>query len=83
VPERRLLSLTIVWRDWIEILFGVDPDNHSGSLEWLIALGCLALVIALGFLARRERRALSSRRPPRSAEGGATLSSRSRVTSSL
>jgi hypothetical protein len=35
--------LTLFWRDWIEV-FGIDPDNHSGALEW-------ALVIALFVLA--------------------------------
>jgi hypothetical protein len=36
-----LLVLTLVWEDWIEIVFGIDPDNHSGSLEWLIVIVCL------------------------------------------
>ena len=23
--------LTVLWRDWIEILFGMDPDHGNGS----------------------------------------------------
>jgi MYXO-CTERM domain-containing protein len=53
--------LTLVWRDWIELTFGVDPDHHDGSLEWLIAVGLLALALLFGAMARREWR----RRPPR------------------
>jgi hypothetical protein len=59
--------LTLLWQDWIEILLGVDPDNHSGSLEWLIALGFLAVAIGLGYRARRASRRL--RRPARGLAG--------------
>jgi hypothetical protein len=52
------LVLTLVWKDWIELLSGVDPDNHSGSLEVLIALGFALVAIAFGLLAGRERRRL-------------------------
>ena len=31
-----LLVLTLIWHDWIEIVFGVDPDQRSGFAEWLI-----------------------------------------------
>jgi hypothetical protein len=33
-----LAIVTLFWRDWIEA-FGIDPDNHSGSLEWVIVIG--------------------------------------------
>ena len=36
-----LLALTLVWNDWIELLFRIDPDAGSGSLEWAI---CIALI---------------------------------------
>ena len=52
-----LCLLTLVWKDWLEGVFGWDPDAHSGSAEWLIALVLLALALGLGFLARRDRRA--------------------------
>ena len=48
--------LTLVWRDWIEGVFGWDPDKHSGSVEWLVVVVLLALAVFLGGLARREAR---------------------------
>jgi hypothetical protein len=39
--------------DWIEQLFGIDPDMASGSLEILIA-GAVVL-IAVGIVAARRR----------------------------
>ncbi len=49
-----LLVLTLLWRDWIEAVFGVDPDQHSGSLEWLIVAALLAITLVLAALARSE-----------------------------
>ena len=48
--------LTLVWKDWIEIVFRIDPDQHSGSLEWLIAAGALAIAIGIAVAARYEWR---------------------------
>ncbi|MFJ5549118.1 ABC transporter permease [Streptomyces sp. NPDC093225] len=51
-----LFVVTLVWHDWIEVLFGVEPDAGSGAVEWLVvavtALG--AVLCALG--ARTEWR---------------------------
>ncbi len=55
--------LTVVQRDWIEIVFGVDPDSGSGALEWLIVAALLVVTITLFTLAsyelRRARAAIS------------------------
>ena len=51
-----LTVLTALWTDWIEIVFGVDPDNHSGSLEWLLTSCMLALALGCSIAARYEWR---------------------------
>ncbi|MDT5313291.1 MAG: hypothetical protein QOE74_2311 [Mycobacterium sp.] len=53
-----LALLTLVWRDWIEEIFGVDPDNRSGGLEWIIVVGLLVVAAALAVTARVEWRRL-------------------------
>lgn len=53
--------VTVVWRDWIEIVFNVDPDNHSGSLEWLIVVACSAIALMCGIAARLQWRRLHPR----------------------
>jgi hypothetical protein len=50
--------LTIFWHDWIEALTGWDPDQHDGSLEWIIVAGLLVVAITMGLLARRHWRLL-------------------------
>jgi len=58
-----LLVITLVRRDWIEVVFGIDPDNSSGTLEWLIIAALLVVTITLFTLAsyewRRTRVAIS------------------------
>ncbi len=43
-----LAVLTLLVPDWIEAVFGVEPDGSSGAAEWLIvtAFGLVALVLA-------------------------------------
>ena len=47
--------VTLFWHDWLEVT-GWDPDNHSGSAEWIIAVVLIAVALTLGALARREHR---------------------------
>jgi disulfide bond formation protein DsbB len=51
-----LFVITLVRNDWIETVFGVDPDNNNGTLEWLIVGVLLAVTIALFILASYEWR---------------------------
>jgi hypothetical protein len=51
-----LFLATLVYPDWIEALFRIDPDNASGWLERLVVGGLLVMMIAMLSLARREWR---------------------------
>jgi hypothetical protein len=59
-----LAILTLVWRDWIEGVFGFDPDHHNGSFEWEVVIVCGLLTLLFAALARREWRRASSRAAP-------------------
>ena len=55
--------LTLITREWIEIVFGVEPDAGSGALEWAITLAVSWRPFRCSRLARRDRRrALHARR---------------------
>jgi apolipoprotein N-acyltransferase len=41
-----LLALTLIWRNWIEIAFGVDPDGNSGLAELAVFAVCVAIALA-------------------------------------
>ena len=49
-------TLTLAWRDWIEIVFKADPDHHSGSLEWIIVAIAVAVTVITFAAARIEWR---------------------------
>jgi hypothetical protein len=51
-----LLVLTLIRADWIEALFGIDPDGGNGELEWTIVWLLVLSTIAFSLLARREWR---------------------------
>jgi hypothetical protein len=52
VVAAALALLTAVWPDWIEMLLGVDPDGHSGAVEWAIVFALAVIAAALGVSAR-------------------------------
>jgi hypothetical protein len=49
-----LFVLTVVSREWIEELFGVEPDAGSGALEWAIVAAFAVAAVTFGLLARAE-----------------------------
>ncbi|HWH12671.1 MAG TPA: hypothetical protein VG165_16230 [Solirubrobacteraceae bacterium] len=49
-----LALVTIFWSDWIETVFGVDPDHGNGTVEWLAVAVLAAIALGLGAAARRE-----------------------------
>ncbi len=51
-----LLLVTLLWKDWIEIVFRVDPDHGNGSFEWLIVTVAILGTVTFSTLARLEWR---------------------------
>ena len=37
-----LAVLIVFWPDWIEALIGFDPDQHDGTIEWLVVIALLS-----------------------------------------
>lgn len=55
-----VLVLTLTWPQWIEAIFGVDPDGGSGSLEVVVSVALVAVTLAWAVLARLEWRRSSA-----------------------
>ena len=58
-----LFALTLVWKDWIEIVLHVDPDEGNGAAEFLVCAVLLALAAGCWWLARTEWRAVRRNAP--------------------
>ena len=48
--------ITLFWHDWIEIIFGTDPDQGNGSAEWLVVVILFIVTSVLVIGARLEWR---------------------------
>jgi len=60
-----LLVLTLITRDWIELVFGIDPDHGNGAVEVALVVMAAIATCVLALLARRDwRRAQPATQPP-------------------
>ena len=48
--------LTAVWPDWIEGMFGLNPDGGNGTTEWWIVVVLAVATVAVAALAQRDLR---------------------------
>jgi hypothetical protein len=55
VVSAALAGLTALRPDWLEVT-GVDPDAHSGLLEWAIVVALFAIALGLSLSAARLAR---------------------------
>ena len=42
-----LALITPIFPDWIEFTSGWDPDQHDGSVEWLIIVGLFVVTVVM------------------------------------
>ena len=49
-----LLVATLISPEWIEAIFGVDPDKGDGTLEWAIIAVLTVVIVLTAASARRQ-----------------------------
>ncbi len=57
-----VLIITVISHDWIEVVFGIDPDRGNGTAEWAIVAGLAAITLLTAGVASHEWRRAT--RPP-------------------
>ena len=63
IAAAALAVVTMVDAEWIEAVFGVDPDGGSGALEWGLARGLGIVAAASALVSRWSRRAAVAHAP--------------------
>lgn len=56
VVSATLFAITLLWHDWIEIVFGIDPDEGNGLVEVFVSASFLALTLLFAVFSRMEWR---------------------------
>lgn len=49
-----LLIVTLVFREWIEVILRITPDRESGALEWVVVALLFFATVVFTFFARYE-----------------------------
>jgi hypothetical protein len=49
-----LAGATIAWREWIELVFRIDPDQGSGALEVAVTIVFVVATFAFALASRLE-----------------------------
>jgi hypothetical protein len=49
VTSGALFVVTLIWREWIELVTGLDPDGGNGSAEWfIVGVSAVATILFAG-----------------------------------
>ena len=76
-----VFAITVANSAWIELVFGVDPDNRSGALEWALGASLTLVVVTVIVMMRYEW--LRAKRSMRSMAKAPALSDDSSVPSAI